>query len=241
MADTPNEAVAVATPDDGKPLTATVRREHAKRVARLTVSFITAGQDLAWIRDHKSYRGTHATFEAFCRDTWEFSPDYSRKLIRSSEVMDTLQTADTNTIVSVLPQNEAQTRPLTTVDLDEVGDVWQEVVEKAPKDDDGAPVITAKHVEETVDSWKAADGPAVEPAEDDAPTCPDCGGDTDIEGDCMECYEAPKDDKEPAADPSGLTVAREMIFKHASKQDGGSAAVAAILRGWADELDAIDH
>ena len=76
--------------------------------------------------------------------------------------METLQSSETDTIVSILPSNEAQARPLTTIDIEQVGEVWQEVVEKAPKDDDGKPIITGKHVKETVDVWKAADEPHVE-------------------------------------------------------------------------------
>ena len=44
----------------------------------------------------------------------------------------------------VRPANEAQARPLTKLDTpSEQAAAWKEVVDTAPKDDDGEPIITA--------------------------------------------------------------------------------------------------
>ena len=47
--------------------------------------------------------------------------------------------------------------------MEQVGEVWQEAIETAPKDKNGKPIITAKHVDETVKRWKEADEPYAEP------------------------------------------------------------------------------
>jgi hypothetical protein len=127
-------------------------------------TFVEVGQALYDIREEKLYRDAHATFEAYCTARWELSRSRAYQLIDAAEVRQGL-----STIVDILPANEAQTRPLTTIDCEQVGDVWQEVIEKAPKDEAGEPVITAKHVEETVKHWQEADEPYTEPEGDDEP------------------------------------------------------------------------
>ncbi len=122
--------------------------------------FVRLGQALLEIRDKRLYRQSHKTFEAYCRDKWEFSSSYAKRLMRSSEVVRKLESVPIGTL---LPTTESQARPLTTIDLEEVDDVWQECIERAPRDNDGNPVITAKHVQETVDFWKAADEDYEEP------------------------------------------------------------------------------
>ena len=126
--------------------------EHEATIARGSKTFIEVGNALAAIRDGKLYRRDYKTFEAYCRERWEFSRIRAHQLIASAIIADNLLTTVNNA-----PTSERQIRPLTTVDPAEVGDVWQEVIDRAEKDDEGRPKITAKHVEETVKLWKAAD------------------------------------------------------------------------------------
>ncbi len=114
-------------------------------------TFVEVGNALAEIRERKLYRGTHKTFEDYCRERWDMSADFARKRIRASQTVAALKS---NTIVSVLPATESQVRPLTTIPMEKVGEVWQQVIDEAPKGKDGRPRITAKQVEEAAAPWK---------------------------------------------------------------------------------------
>jgi len=138
-------------------LTTTERKQHKRDVALVTKNmgaFVETGQALARIRDGRTYRGTHETFEAFCKETWEFTKSYANNLIGSASVMDALNDNHGCQTHPILPTNERQTRPLTTIDLELVGEVWQTAVDEAPQDEDGNPVITAKHVKAVVDRMR---------------------------------------------------------------------------------------
>jgi len=84
-------------------------------------------------------------------------PDASRQ-IGAAEIVQHLQMLPMGNII---PANERQCRPLLAfsdsdpedkrvriIDMEQVGNVWAEVVERADKDKDGSPHITAKHVYE---------------------------------------------------------------------------------------------
>lgn len=73
------------------------------------------------------YRQTHASFEDYCRERWDMSRDYARKLIASYRAVDNI-----NTTVSVLPKNEAQVRPLTQLNPKQQIEAWNRAVETAP-------------------------------------------------------------------------------------------------------------
>ena len=133
--------------------------QHEATIERGLRDFVEVGNALAAIREDKLYRATHKTFEAYCRERWDLSKTHCNRLIGASQVMERLAP------IGVIPTTESQIRPLTTIELDQVGDVWQECVERAEKGEDGKPRITAKHVKETVDFWREADEPYVEPVE----------------------------------------------------------------------------
>ena len=151
-------------------LTTTERKSLAKCekvIQKNLAAFVEVGQALFGIREDRLYRDAHKTFEEYCRDRWDIGKSQAYRLIASAEAV-----ANLSPIGDVLPANEAQARPLTTIPMEEVGDVWQEAIETAPTNDDGQPIITAKHVEETVHNWQEADEPYVEPAvevEEDTP------------------------------------------------------------------------
>lgn len=129
-------------------------------IAKGMHTFVEVGNALLAIRDGKLYRDQYATFEAYCSERWEISSNYAKRLVRSSEVVRQLKTVPIGT---VLPATESQARPLTSIPMEQVNDVWQDAVDTAPKAEDGRPIITARHVQETVDRWKEADEPYVEP------------------------------------------------------------------------------
>jgi hypothetical protein len=102
-------------------------------------SFYEVGFALMQIRDNKLYRQTFTTFEGYCKEKWGMNRDYANKLIRSSEVINNLDTT-----VSI---SERALRPLTKIkDPEEQRRVWGVSLETAP---DGK--VTAQHVETTIE------------------------------------------------------------------------------------------
>lgn len=113
-------------------------------------TFVEVGRALLAIREGDLHRQTHGTFEEYCKDRWDIERAHGYRLMASAGIVDKLSPMGDR-----IPSSERQARPLTTVPMDQVGDVWDEVVERAPRDDDDEPVITAKHVKEVVDWWKS--------------------------------------------------------------------------------------
>lgn len=126
-------------------------------ISKGLATFRDVGQALLEIRDSRLYRDSHATFEAYCSERWEFSRQRAYQLIGAAQTVEAM-----STVVDTPPTTERQIRPLLTVPEDQRADVWAEVVETAPVED-GKPVITTRHVEETVRQWREADEPYVEP------------------------------------------------------------------------------
>ena len=142
-------------------------------------TFVEVGQALFDIREGKLHRSTHDVFEDYCKERWEIAKSHAYRLIASAEAV-----ANLSPMGDVLPASERQARPLTTIPMEKQGEVWQEAVETAPKDDEGNPIITGKHVEETVKRFKEpepwdteGDEPAAEVAEEDThePPCDQFG------------------------------------------------------------------
>lgn len=106
-------------------------------------SFLSMGGALKEIRDNRYYKDVlnFDTFEEYCQDRWEMRGDYARKLIYSSETVNNLKS---DTIVSLLPETESQTRPLTRLSPEDQKTVWMKVV------NENGDHITAKVVEEKV-------------------------------------------------------------------------------------------
>lgn len=116
------------------------------RIERGIQTFVDVGLALAEIRERKLYRATHATFEDYCRERWGMSRPRAYQMIDAANTVHSL-----STIVDILPLNEAQARPLTSLPPDVQPLVWQVAVETAP---DGR--LTARHVEDTVRAWQVA-------------------------------------------------------------------------------------
>ena len=128
-------------------------------------SFVEVGNALMRIRDSRLYRETHGTFEAYCVERWHLSKAHVNRLVAASQVVESVAP------VGVAPSNERQARPLTKLPEEDQAEVWQEAVETAPTDDDGEPIITARHVEQVVakrlptdDEKPATKSPASKPS-----------------------------------------------------------------------------
>lgn len=93
-------------------------------IAKGWETFVEVGKALANIRDKKLYRTTHRTFEAYCRERWQYRKSYAYYLINAAQVVTYL-----STIVDkkeLLPSCEAQVRPLVGLDPTQIKEIWQE-------------------------------------------------------------------------------------------------------------------
>ena len=88
-------------------------------------SFFEVGHALMRIRDLKLYRETHATFEKYLEDRWDYSRQYGYQLIAAAEVTENVST------VGRQPDNERQVRPLTRLDPDTQRKAWIRTLENA--------------------------------------------------------------------------------------------------------------
>ena len=109
-----NELRVIGIPAGLPPaLTARERRDLEKAERKIAIglkSFLEVGLALKEIRDNRLYRQNYRTFEEYVVARWEFSRPRAYELCAASEVM-----ADLSAIADIrlLPENEAQTRPLT--------------------------------------------------------------------------------------------------------------------------------
>jgi hypothetical protein len=144
----------VPAPDNGSiqifraSLTTREQRElgRAERtIARGLKSFLAVGMALKEIRDQRLYRQQYDTFEEYCIMRWELSRPRAYQLCAASEVV-----ADLSTIVDIgiLPESEAQTRPLTRLkDPAQWRRAWNTAVKLAAAEERP---VTARDTEEAV-------------------------------------------------------------------------------------------
>jgi hypothetical protein len=130
-------------------------------ISRGLMTFVEVGQSLITIRDNRLYRVTHQTFEEYTRERWNLSGTRTYELIDGAHIHELISSAMAE--VPVAPANERQARPMVKLlphpmagpedkaaAEEEIRETWAEAVETAPRDADGQPKVTAKHVEETV-------------------------------------------------------------------------------------------
>ena len=121
-------------------------------------AFVSVGMALMEIRDSKLYRGTHSTFESYCKARFDVAKSYAYYQIDAFSVMKNLSTmVDKNNeqIFPLLPQNERQVRPLTSLEPEEQAKVWDAVVLDARAQ---GKKVTASLVKRTVDEFRGEKG-----------------------------------------------------------------------------------
>lgn len=104
-------------------------------------SFVDVGRALMEIREGKLHRATHSTFEAYCQERWQMTPQHANRLATAAETIDCLEP------IGSAPTNESQVRPLTRLPIDQRSAAWREAEQVAPN---GKP--TAAIVEQVVAS-----------------------------------------------------------------------------------------
>jgi hypothetical protein len=105
--------------------------ESVETIRRGMGTFLEVGRALMRIRDLRLYRNLAPTFEAFCSKVLGLSKQHCYNYIACSDVFEILEARPE--FAGRLPQNEAQTRPLRSLDPATVIDVWTEVVEQSSK------------------------------------------------------------------------------------------------------------
>ena len=117
-----------------------------KVVADNLGGFFAVGKALMAIRDWRLYAlAGYESFEDYCRERWDFGRARACQLIHASEVVDRVYNCKQ---IEVLPRNEAQVRPLITLDPEEQVQAWQQAVKAAP-----GGRITAEHVAEQAEQY----------------------------------------------------------------------------------------
>ncbi len=89
-------------------------------------TFYDVGKAFARIRDARLYRDKFDTFEAYCREKWQYGRDYADRLIAAAEIVTHLQTID-----CPLPERETHVRPLIGLTKEQAAAAWKEALELA--------------------------------------------------------------------------------------------------------------
>lgn len=93
-------------------------------------TFVEVGRALSTIRDKQLYRADHKTFEAYCRQRWQYGRSYAYRLIGAAEVVDDLSPIGDKRF---LPINEAQIRPLIPLSESDRQEAWKQTLERREK------------------------------------------------------------------------------------------------------------
>ncbi len=104
-------------------LTKSERSELARLEERIGAgiqTFHDVGRCLLAIRDGRLYRATHANFESYCQERWQFSRIHAFRLIEASEVVENLLP------IGNIPANEFQARALAGLDAELQRQVWRQ-------------------------------------------------------------------------------------------------------------------
>ena len=108
-------------------------------------AFVAVGMALKEIRDRRLYRERHGTFEEYCARRWDMSRPRGYELCAAAEVVEDLSA---NADIRLLPENEAQTRPLTRLkDPVQWRRAWHTAVKLAGAENRP---VTARDTEEAV-------------------------------------------------------------------------------------------
>jgi hypothetical protein len=122
-------AIESISPDDAVLLTAC-----EQTIAEGMESFKSVGRALVEIRDSRLYRATHATFEDYCRDRWNWSRRRAYQLIEAAVVL------DASPECAKFCTSESQARELAKVEPELRAEVLQAAAESGK--------VTAKSIRE---------------------------------------------------------------------------------------------
>lgn len=100
------------------------RLEEAEQKIQVgLLKFVEVGRELRRIRDERLYRGADdATFEDYIQRRWKMTRAHAYRFIKAAECYEDVSKLET----TVLPVNEAQVRPMTSLSASERRTAWQE-------------------------------------------------------------------------------------------------------------------
>jgi len=101
--------------------------ECEAEIAKGWQTFVDVGLALARVRDQKLYRAQHDTFEAYCREKWQYAKSHAYRLIGAAEVVVCLSPIGDIQV----PTHEGQVRPLIGLGPEKAREAWRKAVEKA--------------------------------------------------------------------------------------------------------------
>jgi len=108
-------------------------------------TFLNVAQALAIVRKNRLYRDRYATFDAYCREKWEYSKSHVNRFIEAAAVAEVL------TPIGVKVKSESQLRPLVALSPQKIPAAWKRAEELA-----GDGPITGKIVRRAAEDFKTA-------------------------------------------------------------------------------------
>lgn len=135
-------------------------------VKRGLAQFYAVGDALREIRESRLYREEYESFEAYCADKWQMTASRARQLIGAANVIDEIES-----VTTVTPTRERQTRALAQLPKGERAGAWDEVVSEAGPEPTTAQVesvVAKRRQRDTVRETESAAG-------SEAGTKSDCG------------------------------------------------------------------
>lgn len=135
--------------------------QHEAIIKRGLQTFTEVGNALLAIRDRRLYRKDYSTFEEYCRQRWDFTPRRAFQLMGAAIVVENVHSCSQ----IPPPANEAQARPLSSLEPEQQREAWALAVETAPVNKEGQPRITAAHVQKVADELVQRPTAASQPVE----------------------------------------------------------------------------
>jgi hypothetical protein len=126
---------------------------HLKR--KVERAFYEAGMALMELRDRRLYRSTHATFEEYCRDRFDYTRRRPYQLIEAALIYDNLIKKCVK-FLHILPTKEGQVQPLSQLEREEQASAWITAVEEA-----GGKVPPGRIVKDVVQRIKDKERPPI--------------------------------------------------------------------------------
>ncbi|MEN9568371.1 MAG: hypothetical protein RLZZ69_3567, partial [Cyanobacteriota bacterium] len=118
-------------------------------------AFYEAGMALMQLRDRRLYRTTHATFEEYCRDRFDYTRRRPYQLIEAALIYENL-IQECVKFLHILPTKEGQVQPLSQLEREEQPEAWITAVEEA-----GGKVPPGKIVKNVVQRIKDKERPPI--------------------------------------------------------------------------------
>ena len=137
------------------PLTVEEESDRLHLERKVERAFYEAGMALMQLRDRRLYRSTHATFEDYCRDRFNYTRRRPYQMIEAALIYDNLVEKCAK-ILHILPTKEGQVQPLSQLELDDQPEAWISAVEEA-----GGKVPPGRVVKEVVQRIKDKERPPI--------------------------------------------------------------------------------